>query len=60
MRRTGEPVTVVVRVDVVNHDRGIAEFGAAQHRLQPLDQRGVAAPVGAERSLVARGSAARR
>ena len=23
-----------MRLDVVDHDRGVAEFGAAQHRLQ--------------------------
>ena len=34
---------------------GVAELGAAQHRLQPLDQRAVAAPVGAQCLLVARG-----
>ncbi len=38
-RRTRQPVTLVMRVDVVDHDRRVAELGAAQHRLQPLDQR---------------------
>ena len=55
MRRAGQPVTLVVGLDIVHHDRRVAEFGAAQHDLQPVDERAVAAPVGAERLLVARG-----
>ena len=33
VRRPGKPVTLVMRVDIVNDDRGIAEFGPAQHSL---------------------------
>ena len=49
----GEPVTAVVGLDVVHLDRGITELGAAQHRLQPLDQRRVGAPVHAQRPPLA-------
>ena len=38
-----------------DHDGGVAELGAAQHHLQAVDQRRVAAPVGAEGVLVAGG-----
>jgi hypothetical protein len=44
----------VIRVDIVHDDPRVAEFGAAQHDLKPVDERAVAAPVGAEGLLVAR------
>ena len=37
--------------DVAHHDPRVAQRGAAQHDLQPLDQGGVAAPVGVEGGL---------
>ncbi len=54
MRRAGESMAAVVGLDVFHHDRGVTELGAAQHHLQPLQQRGVAAPVGGQRLLLAR------
>ncbi len=52
VRRAREPVPLVVGLDIAHHDCGIAEFSAAQHHLQPIDQRAVAAPVGGQRPLV--------
>ena len=40
-------------LDVIHHDRGIAELGAAQHHLQPVEQRRIAAPVGGQGLLIA-------
>ena len=53
--RTGKPAAVVVGIDVVNDDSRVAQLGAAQHRLQPADQGSVAAAVGAQGLLLARG-----
>ena len=49
-RRTGRPRAASrdVRLDVVHDDPRVAELRAAQHRLQAVHQRGVAAPVLAE------------
>ena len=46
-RRAG---AVVVRLDVADHDPLVAERGAAQHGLQRVEQRAVAAPVDARAS----------
>ena len=59
-RRTGQPMTLVLSLDVVHDDRGVAEFGAAQHRLQPLDERPSLRQFVPSVSLVAAVSAARR
>ena len=45
----------MVRVDIVDDDAGIAELCPTQHHLQPVDQRGVAAPVHPEGLLLSRG-----
>ena len=42
--------------DVTHHDVGIAQRGAAQHGLQTLDERGVAAPVDVQRAPFAGGA----
>ena len=54
MWRAGKSMTSMVCLDILHHDRGITELGAAQHHLQPVQQRGVAAPVGGQRLLLAR------
>ena len=45
----------VVGRDLAHHDPRVAELGVAHHRLQAVDERGVAAPVGAQRLPLARG-----
>ena len=48
VRRPDQPGLLVHRADRVDDDAGIPQGGAAQHHLQPLDQRGVGAPVDPE------------
>jgi hypothetical protein len=45
----------VVGFDPVRHDARVTELGIAHHRLQAVDQRAVAAVVGAQRLLPVRG-----
>ena len=54
-RRPGESATGVMRLDLVDHDPRVAEFGAAQHGLQSGDERLVTAPVDAQGLLLAGG-----
>ena len=54
-RRPGQSAAMVVRVDIVDDDAGIAQLCPTQHHLQPIDQRGVAAPVHSEGLLLPRG-----
>ena len=54
-RGAGQPAALMVGLNLVHDDLGTAELGAAEHHLQPFDQSGIAAPVGAEGLLVARG-----
>ena len=51
-RCAGQPVSLMMRGDVVHDDSRPAELRATQHHLQPLHQGGVAAPVDAEGLLV--------
>ena len=49
VRRTLQPVCLVVRRHPADDDVRVAELCVAHHRLQAVDQRCVAAPVGAQR-----------
>ena len=46
--RAGQPAALVVGRDLADHDVRVPELGAAEHHLQGVDQRLVAAPVGAQ------------
>ncbi len=50
--RPGQPVALVMALTLVHDDAGAAQLRAAQHHLQPVHQRGVAAPVDAQGLLV--------
>ncbi len=53
--RARQSMARVRGLHLVDDDLVVAELGAEEHRLQSLDEHAVAAPVGAERQLGARG-----
>ena len=59
-RRAAQPAAAVRGLDRVHRDPRVAQRGAAEHRVQRVEQRRVAAPVAGQRGVPVGGLGGRR